>query len=152
MNNQSNSMIGHVHAVAILHIIAGVLGVLGGLTVFLVLGGAGAVVGFVGELDEVGFIVPLLMILGLLIAGFIFLTSVPGIIAGAGLLKYENWARILTIIISILYIPLHVPFGTILGIYSIWVLFTPETEALFRNSGNISSPPAANSSIANDST
>jgi len=36
----------------------------------------------------------------------------------------------LTIVLSALDL-LHVPFGTILGIYGLWVMLKPETEQLF---------------------
>ena len=67
---------------------------------------------------------------------FIFLIllviSVPGIIAGIGLLQYRPWARILTIILSVIEL-LNFPFGTALGFYGIWALLSPEGAALFRD-------------------
>ena len=58
----------------------------------------------------------------------------PGVIAyilaGYGLLNYKSWARILTIILAILNLILF-PIGTILGIYSLWVMFNDEAKALF---------------------
>ncbi len=50
-----------------------------------------------------------------------------------GLLKRQSWARILVLVLGILNL-LNVPFGTALGIYSIWTLTNKETEKLF--SGN----------------
>jgi hypothetical protein len=61
--------------------------------------------------------------------------GIPGIIAGIGLLKYKRWARILGIVLSAIRL-ISFPFGTILGIYGLWVLLNKETEALFEN------PPA----------
>ena len=46
------------------------------------------------------------------------------------LLGYKEWARILTIILSCLHI-LNIPFGTALGVYGLWVLFSPESVAIF---------------------
>ena len=60
--------------------------------------------------------------------------SVPGIIAGVGLLSYQPWARILTIVLSILDL-ISIPFGTALGIYGLWVLFTTEGARLFEQGG-----------------
>jgi hypothetical protein len=58
----------------------------------------------------------------------------PGIIAyavaGYGLLKYKSWARILAIILAILNLILF-PIGTLIGIYTLWVMFNDETKALF---------------------
>ena len=56
--------------------------------------------------------------------------SLPGIIAGIGLLKLQPWARILAIVISALNL-LNVPIGTALGVYGLWVLLQAETERLF---------------------
>jgi hypothetical protein len=45
--------------------------------------------------------------------------------------RRRPWARVLGIVLCILGL-LHLPFGTIVGVYGLWVLFSPETEALFR--------------------
>ena len=71
---------------------------------------------------------------GLLGAGLTLLFLIlgaPSIIAGVGLLGYKTWGRTLAIVISALHL-LSVPFGTALGIYGLWVLLKPESEALFR--------------------
>ena len=65
-----------------------------------------------------------------IIAMVFIVISIPGIIAGLGLYKRKEWARILTLIISIFEI-FNFPFGTAIGIYSIWVLIQPETVAEF---------------------
>jgi O-antigen/teichoic acid export membrane protein len=59
--------------------------------------------------------------------------SIPGILAGIGLFKRKEWARILTLIISVLNL-FSFPFGTALGVYSIWALVQPETVELFKTS------------------
>jgi len=66
-------------------------------------------------------------------AAFIFLLAIgiPGIITGIGLLKVRPWARIVGIVLSAIRL-ISFPFGTILGVYGLWVLFNDETEALFR--------------------
>ena len=56
--------------------------------------------------------------------------SVPSIIAGVGLLKRRSWARILTIVLSVLNL-INIPFGTLLGIYGLWVLLSQNTAPLF---------------------
>jgi hypothetical protein len=47
-----------------------------------------------------------------------------------GLLKFQPWARVLTIVLCAINL-LNVPFGTALGIYGLWVLLNSETEQLF---------------------
>lgn len=56
--------------------------------------------------------------------------SLPGLIGGIGVLKRQNWARILVLILSVLQL-FNVPFGTAVGIYSLWALTRAETMALF---------------------
>ena len=50
-----------------------------------------------------------------------------GFFAGWGLLRHEPWARMLTIVLSFLAL-FNIPFGTALGIYSLWVLLPAESE------------------------
>jgi hypothetical protein len=65
------------------------------------------------------------------IASLLLVVSLPGMFAGIGLLKMQPWARIVAIIVGALHI-LSFPFGTALGVYTLWVLLNAETEALFR--------------------
>ena len=123
-------MANHLQIVAILHIVFGVIGLLTGLFVVFILGGVAVFLGVSGPNgSEIAF--PILSIVAFVMAVFIVISSVPGIIGGIGLLKRANWARILVIIISAIYIPFNIPLGTILGIYSLWVLFNNETMNLF---------------------
>lgn len=55
----------------------------------------------------------------------VVILSIPGILAGIGLFKRKEWARILTLIVSVLSL-LSFPLGTALGVYSIWALVQPE--------------------------
>ncbi len=64
------------------------------------------------------------------IAIVFIIISIPGILAGMGLYKRKEWARILTLILSAFEL-FSFPFGTGIGIYSIWVLVQPETVAAF---------------------
>jgi hypothetical protein len=74
--------------------------------------------------------VPILGGIGTILFVVIGAISLPGLIGGIGLLKLAPWSRIFMIVISALDL-LSVPIGTALGIYGIWVLTRPETEALF---------------------
>jgi hypothetical protein len=124
-----NPMETHVKVLAILHIVFGVLGVLIGLGVFALFGGIAGLVHMDGDPDaEVA--IPILGAIGGLVLVILLVLSVPGIIAGIGLLSYQPWARILTIVLSIFDL-LNIPFGTALGIYGLWVLLTTEGARLF---------------------
>lgn len=59
------------------------------------------------------------------------LMAIPGMAIGWGLLNYKSWARILGIAFGILNL-INIPIGTIIGIYSLWVLFNDEVAQNFR--------------------
>jgi hypothetical protein len=61
---------------------------------------------------------------------FLLIISLPGFLAGFGLLKFRPWARIVAIILGALNL-FSFPFGTALGIYAFWVLLNAETQPLF---------------------
>ena len=69
--------------------------------------------------------------IGAAFALFMIVLSLPSLIAGWGLLKHKSWSRMLAIILGALSL-LSIPFGTILGIYTIWALTKPESQALLR--------------------
>jgi len=113
----------HIKIVAWLYIVMGILGIFGALVVFAVIAGGGLISG-----DETA--IRITMIVGIVIASITALLSVPGIIAGVGLLGYKAWARILAIILALLNLP-GFPVGTLLGIYSLWVLLDSESTLVF---------------------
>lgn len=113
----------HVKVLGWLYIILGVLGLFITAAVMLILIGSGLISG-----DQTAITVT--TIVGLVVGAFLFLISVPGIIAGVGLLNYSPWARILGLILGILNLP-GFPTGTILGAYTLYVLLDDETSLLF---------------------
>ncbi len=119
----------HVTFVAALHIGFGVLGIILALTVFFAIGFASS---FVEDVDVATEVLTAVKIFLPVIMG---LTSVLGLIGGIGLLGYNQWARILVIIVSALNC-LHVPIGTAKGVYSIWALMQDETIVLFNQGSN----------------
>src|SRR5262245_47303152 len=109
----------HIKILAILNIVLGALGVLAALMILLFFGGLSGIALTDSTPDaEQG-----AAVLGL-IGGIAFVVvavfSVPGLIAGIGLLKFREWARIMTIVLSILNL-INIPFGTIVGAYGLWV-------------------------------
>lgn len=123
----------HVKVVAILNMVYGSLIALVGGVVMLLLGGFAGIIGYLdspSSLDGLGIV----GIVGAAIGGLLLLIAAPSIIAGVGLLYRKEWARVLTIVLSALHL-IQVPFGTALGIYGLWALLKPETEAFFRNPG-----------------
>lgn len=108
----------HLTVVAALNIGLGVLGVVLAMIAFVVLAGIGLLS---GDPDAM----PILTFIAVIAAGFFLITSVPDIIGGIGLVKRQSWARILVLILSVLKL-INFPLGTIVGVYSIWVLMQDE--------------------------
>lgn len=121
----------HIKVVGILHIVMGAFGLMIGLAFLLFFGGLAGVVGVSDHSRDNLAAIPILGAIG----GFLFILigvlSLPGIITGIGLLQFRPWGRMMGIILSALHL-FNVPFGTVLGVYGLWALLTPEAEALFR--------------------
>ena len=119
----------HVKVLAALQIAFGAFGLLLALLLVFVFGGAAGIVGASGDPDA-SFAVPIIGLTGMALVGFLSLTSVPSVIIGIGLLRLRPWARIAGIVVSIVSLVMF-PFGTVLGVYGLWVLFSKDTERLF---------------------
>jgi hypothetical protein len=119
----------HVKVLGALQIAFGALGLLFAVLMIFVFGGAASIVGASGNPDA-SFAVPIIGLTGMALVGFVTVTSLPSLIVGIGLLKFRPWARIAGIVLSIVVLVM-VPFGTIIGAYGLWVLFSGDTERLF---------------------
>src|SRR4051812_46805100 len=117
-------MLTHVKVIAWLHIIYGLFTVCIALLMF-----GGMVVGSMFSGSMMG------MIGGSILGGFLGLflgaRGALGIIAGWGLLTLHPWARIVMIVLAILGL-FSFPFGTLLSVYTLWVLFSSDGAALFQ--------------------
>ena len=119
----------HLKIIAILHIILGTMGIFAAIAVLLLMGGIAGFLGTSARQPEAVWAIPVIGgIAGIIVLVFIVLW-LPGLIGGIGLLQHAPWSRVFMIVISALDL-LSVPFGTALGIYGIWALTRPETEAL----------------------
>jgi hypothetical protein len=65
------------------------------------------------------------------IGGTILIVAVGGILVGWGLRNREPWARTVAIALGILAL-FHPPFGTALGIYTLWVLLSNDARIEYR--------------------
>lgn len=115
----------HVTAVGAIQIAFSVLGLIAAFVVFFAINFAR---GFVDN-DEIATMV--LRFVGTVLPVIIGLASALGLVGGIALLSYQPWARILVIIIAALGC-LNIPIGTLVGVYSIWVLMQDETVKLFK--------------------
>ena len=120
-------MTGHVKVVGILWIVWGALGLIIGLFVASLLIGAGLIAKIEGGEPEA---LSILTIIATFITGLFLILSLPDIIVGIGILKHQQWGRILGFILAALNL-LSIPFGTALGIYTLYVLLSPEGQAIF---------------------
>ena len=125
----------HVTILAALYIAFSVLGIIGAIAIFFVVAGGGLISG-----DQTAIAVTTLV--GTLVSGFLLFLSVPGLIGGVGLLYRQEWARILVIVLGFLNL-INIPFGTALGIYTIWVLMRPEMVQYFATGAPAQPPPPA---------
>lgn len=122
----------HVTILAIFANALGLLGLAAALFLFVAIAGGGLISG-----DSTA--IAITSTVAVVIAGILAVLSLPSVIAGIGLLRRAEWARILALVIAALNLP-NIPFGTALGIYAFWVLLNEETARMFK------APPPAFSS------
>jgi hypothetical protein len=116
----------HVTAVGAIHLGFGIIGIVGAIIAFWALNFAK---GFIVE-DEIPYKV--MSFIAISVPALIFLLSTLGLVGGIGLLMLHSWARYVGIITAALGC-LNIPIGTLVGVYSLWVLFQDDTIKLFEN-------------------
>ncbi len=117
----------HITAVGVLRIGYGIFGFLAAAFVLFFTVGVGLLA---FELEGEEEALPVLAAIGVPVAVAIFVFAALSIAGGVGVLKHKNWARYLTMVLSVLDL-FHVPIGTALGIYCIWALAQDDTGRLF---------------------
>jgi hypothetical protein len=116
---------GHLHTLAILWIVIGALFMIPA-AVLLLFGGS---VHFVLHNEEpMAELFPVLLYLA---GGTLALLGTGGIGVGLGLKQRRPWARTVAIVLAILAL-FHPPFGTALGIYTLWVLLGDDGGQQYR--------------------
>jgi len=115
----------HVQLLGILWICMGGLLLLAGFVSFLLFFG----ISFLPDVEAEGSLV--LRLIALFGGGFFLLFALPKLVAGFGLLKRQEWARILTLVLSFFSL-LNIPLGTALAIYSFVILTKEESIRLFQ--------------------
>ena len=130
----------HVKVVGVLNIAMGACGLVGAVILILLFGGAAGIVSSSGD-PEAATAVPIIGIAGTALVMLILALSLPAVIVGIGLFRLRPWARIGGIVLSIFHL-IWVPVGTIIGVYSLWVLFSKDAERLF-TATPITAPPVA---------
>ncbi len=131
----------HIRILGILNIIMGCLTGFAGLAVLLFTGAAAKIITTYGGVSDQDATVaaPILTTVGVVVGIFFLILAAPSIIGGLGLLNFRPWARILMIIVSIFHL-FHIPFGTALGVYGLWVLFSDSSQHLLEGGGQAFRP------------
>ena len=121
----------HVTILGAFHIAFGAIGLLIALAILVIFGGAAGLIGLGAASDPDALIaVPIVALVGTFLMMAALILSVPGIAAGFGLMTYRPWARMLTVVLSLLHL-FNFPFGSALGVYGLWVLLSDEGRVLF---------------------
>jgi hypothetical protein len=119
----------HVTFVAALHIGYSALGILAAIMIFMFFVGGGFLDRVIGITSD-PMIFPIFAGVGSMMTLFLLLVSLPGVVAGIGLLRHKPWARYMILVLSVLALT-NIPIGTAIGAYSIWALVQDETAKLF---------------------
>jgi hypothetical protein len=116
----------HIRLLGILWLALSALNAVGGIVLYIL---ANTLFLHLHEMPNVppdvpaGFLHSLFSVIGF----FVLVKAAFGFFAGWGLLRREPWARMMTIVLAFLAL-FNIPFGTALGIYSLWVLLPAQSE------------------------
>ena len=119
----------HVKVLGVLHIAMGAIGVVLALLMMAVFGGVAGIAGASGDPDA-AVAIPIIGITGMTLVVLMLACSLPAVVVGIGLYRFRPWARVVGIVLSIFDL-IWIPFGTIVGVYGLWVLFSKDAERLF---------------------
>jgi hypothetical protein len=124
----------HAHLLGVLWIIYSVLHAFGGVVMLIL---ANTLFLHIGRFmppdvppparEMPGFLHPLFMFIGVLLLA----KGLAGVAAGIGLLQRQPWARVLAIVVGVISL-INIPLGTALGIYTLWVLVSPDADQEYR--------------------
>jgi hypothetical protein len=109
-----------------LYIVMGALGILAAILLLVMLMGIGVIA---NERDAM----LVLSIVGISIGVLLSIISLPNIIAGAGLLRFKSWARVVALILGFFNL-FAFPLGTVLAIYTFVSLLNQDAAVLFQRS------------------
>jgi zinc-ribbon domain len=112
----------HLRTLGILWIVVGVLWVIPSLVLMGISHAPHLMMG--DEMFTHAFMPQMMFVLGVVS----LVIAAGGVLVGWGLMNHEHWARMTAIVLGILVL-FHPPFGTALGIYTLWVLLPAESAA-----------------------
>jgi len=111
---------GHIHLLGILWLAISAFNAIGGVILYII---ANTLFGPEGRTGAPAFLHPLLSVVAIMILA----KSALGFIAGWGLLQRQPWARIVALVLAFISL-FNVPFGTAIGVYTMWVLMPGQSE------------------------
>jgi hypothetical protein len=114
---------GHMRLLAIFWFAISAFRLIAGISLLTMFGPDG---GFLPA-DVPGFVNGILQIVGYALVG----GAAIGLVAGWGLLDRQPWARTLAIVLGCFSL-FDIPFGSVVGIYTLWVLLPAQSEEEFR--------------------
>jgi hypothetical protein len=129
-NPEEATVTTHIKVLGVLYVLLSVFGLLAALFMALAFGTASGIVGVNADPHDAAIALPIIGLAGTALVTFLVAVSLPGLIAGVGILKMRPWGRILGIVVAIVNL-IHVPIGTAVGIYGLWVLLNGDTERQF---------------------
>lgn len=113
----------HVTILGWLFIIGHAFFLLIGIFVFLLLPAIGVVSGDTQATAILG-------VVGTAVGVLLGVLAAPGIVAGFGLLARKAWGRYLAIVVGVLNL-INFPIGTLIGLYTLWVLMQERASDYF---------------------
>jgi hypothetical protein len=115
----------HVAVVGWLQIVNGLIGIVAGAFMATLILGAGAFSASLmhdgGAAREGALLMEFMATTAAALGGLMLVLSVPGVVAGIGLLKRASWSRVMALVLSAFELVLF-PIGTVLAAYTVFVL------------------------------
>jgi hypothetical protein len=115
---------GHVRLVALFWLAFSAFNTIGGLVLYVLANTLFVHLAEANPESSIGFLRPLLSVVAILLLA----KAAIGFIAGWGLLQHESWARVLVLVLAFISLFTNIPFGTALGVYTLWVLLSSDSE------------------------
>jgi phage shock protein PspC (stress-responsive transcriptional regulator) len=114
----------HVRLVGLFWLALAAFNTIGAIVLYVIANTVFARMNQMGEPAGPTFLRPLLSTIALLLFGL----AACEFVAGWGLLQHERWARVIALVLSFISLFMNIPFGTALGIYTMWVLLPAQSE------------------------